>query len=629
MNDENMNDLAKKWAGKIAAAEKKYDEYYSLVDETRESYKAEQKNFNLGGMTKGAYNIFWSGIETQKPFLYFKQPKPYIDRVNKSAGKEEALACCILERALEWCLGSFDFDAKAKYARNDYLISGCGILWEEYKPELTEIVDDEGNTLEFKTGETVVSEYINPKDFVADVDHVGVWEDVTWVAKKIYMTKSDAIKNFGEEVRDMVVSEDEKDYETKQICIYEIWDKNTKSVLWLWKGDTSRFLKVSDDPLHLDGFFPLPKPIFATQTNDSIIPVPDYVMIKADLEELAGVIERMRLTMKALKVTGAYDSSFSNLANILNKDVSLLAVADFEKLKDAGGLRGVLDFMPIDQYITALQALAKRRDDIIKSIYDLTGVSDIMRGNSNAAETATAVTKKTNFGTLRNQDRQNDMQRFIRDLYRLKAEIICEQFSTETLMRFVPAAQMGDVQTVQRALALLKKDKMLGMVLSVETEEIFNQEQESKKTLEAVQTITKMVNDAFQLVSAQPKLLPLYRQMVSSIVTVMPHSRPFEAVLEQVFGNIEQELSKPKPQPKPQPNPELQLQAQKNQQDYEIKKEQNRLKAREVELKEREQAVQTSLTNKEMNLQANLKAAGIAAKQDVDSNITTGLVRGF
>ena len=101
MNDENMNDLAKKWAGKIAAAEKKYDEYYSLVDETRESYKAEQKNFNLGGMTKGAYNIFWSGIETQKPFLYFKQPKPYIDRVNKSARKEEALACCICRRFQE------------------------------------------------------------------------------------------------------------------------------------------------------------------------------------------------------------------------------------------------------------------------------------------------------------------------------------------------------------------------------------------------------------------------------------------------------------------------------------------------------------------------------------------------
>ena len=148
-------------------------------------------------------------------------------------------------------------------------------------------------------------------------------------------------------------------------------------------------------------------------------------MIKADLDELNSVIERMRLTMKALKVTGAYDNAFSNLANILNKDVTLLALSDFDKLKDAGGLKGVVDFMPIEQYVTALQALAQRRDDLVKNIFDITGVSDIMRGNSNASETATAVTKKTNFGTLRNQDRQNDMQRFIRDIYRLKAEIIC------------------------------------------------------------------------------------------------------------------------------------------------------------------------------------------------------------
>ncbi len=627
MNDENMNDLAKKWADKISTAEKEYNMYSQLIDETRKSYKSQSLQNAYELKTKGAYNIFWSGIETQKPFLYFKQPKPYIDRVNKISNSVEALACKILERALEWCLGSFDFDAKAKYARNDYLISGCGILWEEYKPELTEIVDDEGNTLEFKTGETVVSEYVDPKDFVADIDHVGVWEDVTWVAKKIYMTKSDAIKNFGEEVREIVVSDDEKDYETKQICIYEIWDKSSRRVFWLWKDKQNHFLKVSDDPLHLDGFFPLPKPIFATQTNDSIIPVPDYVMIKADLEELAGVIERMRLTMKAIKISGVYDSSFSNLANILNKDVTLLAMADFDTLKDAGGLRGVLDFMPIDQYITALQALAQRRDDIIKSVYDLTGVSDIMRGNSNAAETATAVTQKTNFGTLRNQDRQNDMQRFIRDLYRLKAEIICEQFSPETFKSFLSPEDYQDINVFNQAIELLKTEKMLGMVLSVETEEVFNQEQEAQKTLEAIQTITKMINDAFQVVSAQPKLLPLYRQMVNAVVSTIPRSRPFEAVIEQVFVDIEKQISQPTP---PQsPSPALQLQAQKNQQDYEIKKEQNRLKAREVELKEREQAVQTSLTNKEMNLQAELKAAGIAAKQDVDSNITTGLVRGF
>ena len=625
--NENMNDLAKLWADKIHHAEKKYDDYYKLVDETRESYKAKQKVDVSGLKTKGAYNIFWSGIETQKPFLYFKQPKPYIDRINKNANPAEALACKILERALEWDLSRFDFDAKAKYARNDYLISGCGILWEEYKPEFRQIVNAVGETVDVKIGETVVSEYIDPKNFIADVDHVGIWEDVVWIAKKLFMTKSDAIRNFGEEIRDFLVEKDEKDYETKQICVYEIWDKESTRVFWLWKDELSRFLKVSDDPLGISGFFPCPKPIFATQTNDSIIPVPDYAMIKADLDELSGVIERMRLTMRALKVSGAYDSSFSNLANILSKDVSLLAVADFEKLREAGGIKGIIDFMPVDQYITALQALAQRRDDIIKSVYQITGVSDIMRGNADPNETATAVTRKTNFGTLRNQDRQNDMQRFIGDLYRLKAEIICEQFSAETLMQFLTPEDLQNQEAVNQAIELLKTDKMRGMMLSVETEEVYNQEQEAQKTIEATQTVTKMISEAFQLVSAQPLLLPLYRQMVNAVVATIPRSRPFEAVIEKVFSAIEQQLNQPK-QP-PQPTPDIMVKQQKNQQEYEIKKEQNAIKAREIALKEQAERTKLELTNKEMDLQADLKAAEIAAKQDVNANITTGFVKGF
>ena len=223
----------------------------------------------------------------------------------------------------------------------------CGILWEEYKPEFQAVIGADGKPAEVKSGETVVSEYIDPKNFIADVDHVGVWEDVIWIARKQQMSKVQAVETFGDEARFILAEDEGSDYKPKSICVYEIWDKESKRVFWLWKDELSRFLKVSEDPLNISGFFPCPKPIFATQTNDSIIPVPDYVMIKADLEELSGVIERMRLTMKALKVSGAYDSSFSRLANILDKDVSLLAVADFDKLKSAGGIRGVIDFMQL------------------------------------------------------------------------------------------------------------------------------------------------------------------------------------------------------------------------------------------------------------------------------------------
>lgn len=435
-----MNSEAAGWAAKIRAAEKAYADYYELVDETRRRYKNRRGGAG-GGMTSGAaFNVFWSGIETQKPFLYFKQPRPCIDRLNKTGKPAEAMACRILERALEWNLGKFDFDSAAKYARNDFLISGCGILWEQYRPELVSVASDEGGEAEIKTGETVVSEYVDPKNFLADTQ-AGIWEEVSWIAKKMNIGLKEAVTAFGEKA---LLRELADKPAGGQICVYEIWDKSERRVMWLSCRGEPHFLKTADDPLGLSGFFPCPKPVFASQTNDSLIPEPDYVMIKPDLEELSGVIERMNLTIKALKVTGAYDSSFANLGDILNKDVALVSMADFDRLKSAGGLRGVIDFMPIEQYITALESLARRRDDIIQNIYRVTGISDIMRGSSTPSDTATAVRQKTSFGTLRNQDRQNDMQRFICDLYRLKAEIICEQFSTETLLRFLTPEEAAE-----------------------------------------------------------------------------------------------------------------------------------------------------------------------------------------
>lgn len=120
-----------------------------------------------------------------------------------------------------------------------------------------------------------------------------------------------------------------------------------------------------NDPLGLKGFFPCPKPVFATMTNNSIIPTPDYSMIKEMLAELDGINNRMRMTMKALKVSGCYDNSFPELKSILNKDVTLVSLNDFQKLKDNGGIRGIIDFMPVEQYIAALEQLAVRRQDII------------------------------------------------------------------------------------------------------------------------------------------------------------------------------------------------------------------------------------------------------------------------
>lgn len=582
-NVTNRKLLRDKWQQKIQAAEKKYAEYYDLTTEIREYYRNARR--------RNKQNIFWATVETLKPFLYFKQPTPFVVRSSKTAGDVENLAATILERALYWNMKQFDFDSVVKYARNDFLLSGMGVLWEQYNPSFYRVGD-----AFLKNHEQVDTVYVNPTNFLADTQQVDVWEDVTWIARKTCLDLDEVAENFAPAAVEYLAAHFG---DSARITVYEIWDKPTKSVYFYSPEYPVDFLDVYEDSLHLSGFFPCPKPIMATLSNDGIIPVPDYVEIKNLLDELDGVNNRMRLTMQALKVSGCYDSSFPELANILDKDVTLISLSDFEKLKDAGGIKGIIDFAPIDQYVSALSTLAQRRQTLISSIYEVTGVSDIMRGSSKVGETATAVMQKTNFGTLRNQDRQNDMQRFLKDLLKIKAEIICEQFAPEFLLSFLNPNECKDMDTALKAVKLLKSDKLRSMIIDLETDGCFDLEKDEQKTLTVLKNVHEIISQAFGIVSQQPALLPLYRQMLESAVATMPRARQFDAVMEQAFGKIAQDLNTPEAEDKqlPQNNAVLELQKQKNDQDFAIKKEQNQIKREELNLKKAEALAQ--LTEKQ------------------------------
>lgn len=636
-----MNDDVKKWIDRITSAEKKWQVYHDLIKEIREYYKNEKK--------KNKQNIFWSSIETLKPFIYFKAPTPYVERRSKVANPIEDAACKILETALIHNLDSQDFDGVIKYARNDYLLSGLGLTYEKFEPVI-EQVSQQIETVGPITGETITQSmsaevmteakvettYFDPKKVLFDCNHVAVWEDCEWVAQIIEMTKREAIAQFGEEIASQIVErgfslEEELDRATK---VYRIWDKKGQKIIYLAKEVKDRFLRVDDDVLKIDGFYPFPKPIFATMANDGLIPVPDYSEIKCQLDELDGINARMKLTQQALKVAGAYDGSFPELANILDKDVTLIQVSDFDKVREKGGIDGFVGFMPIGQYIEALKALAERRAQLMSAIYEITGVSDIMRGNADPNETATAVTKKTNFGTLRNQDRQNDFQRYLTDVLKIKAEIICEMFTPELLAQY--ADSETNPQIVDAAIQLLKSDKLRNLTLGIETDTSFMQDEEAEKTLDAVKTIHEMITAAFQTVSAQPALLTLYKKMIESVVVTLPNTRQFTAAIDDTFNRIEQELAQPDEE---QPNPDViraqadMMRAQadqvKNANEYQVKQEANAIKEQEVQLKKQAEDNKVMMANKEAEMQYALKQEELALKGETNENITTGYVGGF
>lgn len=591
MTEINLNDKEKlqEWFDKTAAAEKNYAPYHQLIKTIRQYYR--------GDIKKDKQNIFWSSIETLKPFLYFKQPVPFIERKSKTADKAANLACEILEKALQWDLEQSDFDSIIKYARNDFLLSGMGVAIERYKPTFAIIKDEQGQDIKIKIAEQVNTEYLDPLNFIADSQKVGIWEDCTWFAIRHYVSLAEVVEQFGSEVAaDCAYSPTQTD---KIVEVFEIWDKSSQKVMYISRQFPHRFLKIVDEGLNLSNFYPIPKPLLASTTNDSLIPVPDYIQIKPLLDELDGITSRMEKTMKAIKVSGCYDNAFPELANILNKEVTLVSITDFDRLKSAGGIKNIVDFMPIEQYINALQALALRRQDIISAIYEITGVSDIMRGTSNVVETATAVEKKTNFGTLRNQDRQNDMQRFITEIFKIKAEIICEQFSKNKLLSFL-SKEDAALPEADLAVALLKKDHLRGLILGVESDTSYNENEVFARNLNAITSINNIINQAFDAVSKQPLLLDLYRHMITSLVAGLSNARQYESVLDDCFDRIAKEFAKPDEDDNTailQQQQLIQNQQQKLCADYALKKEQNDLKRLELMLKYQPQT-QASL-NKE------------------------------
>ncbi|MBQ7659397.1 MAG: hypothetical protein IJS26_01440 [Alphaproteobacteria bacterium] len=609
------------WIKKIEKAEKKYAPYFDLIGDIRRYYKNEN--------ARNEQNMFWTTIETLKPFLYFKGPKPFVQQQHQTGDLSASCACRILEKALKWDLAQFDFDGIMKYVRNDFLLFGFASAYEQYVPKFKKasLVKNGSETVfDVLDDETIETIYIKPEDFIADVEKVDVWEDVSWFARKIEMSRNEIINQFGKELASFLCPS--KDTFQDNITVYEIWDKTDKQILYLAKECDSRFLKIRKNAAEITGFFAMPKPLFATLANDGLIVVPDYVQLKPLLNELQGITSRMQLTMQAIKVSGAYDNSFPELANILNKEVTLVAVSDFDRLKENGGLKGIMDFAPIEQYVNALQALALRRQDIIDQIYEMTGVSDIMRGTSDKTETATAVTKKTNFGTLRNQDRQNELLRFITDLLTIKAEMICECFSAEHLKMFADSDVAPEI--ADKAVMLLKENKLRGMILGVETDISLIQEEVALKIQNALGVIHNLIVQAFNVVSSQPLLLPLYKQMILSVLQTLPNARQYEQILEKTFDSIALELQK---QPTPVLNTallQIKQQEQKMMLDHRMKEKEFALKTAEFSLKEKEQKDKKELTEKEMNLQALLKAKQIEKNQAKnDANISTGYVKEF
>lgn len=444
--EESPAGVVRRWLLELKQADKREKRWRDEAKKTWKKYRQEEN-------AKHSFNILWSNTETLRPAVYNRLPTPDVRRRFRDEDPVGKTVSEVLSRATEYMLDSGDAHETFELSALDMLICGRAVARVRYVPSLSQVgqpeeaedpshESQEGDDEELEWQQATV-EHVQWDDFRMGPGKC--WKEVPWIAFRHRFGRHELTRMFGEvgkmlpldDVDDEEIRAAEKDasepiFRTAEV--WEIWDKETKRVIFVCQKYIKEPLKVEDDPLELSGFFPTPKPLYAVEDSTSMVPVILYALYKQQAEELDRVSTRINKVVDAIRVRGIYDSTISELASLMKgADNDLIPAQSVSALIERGGLDKAIWMLPIEVMANVLQVLYQQREATKQVIYEITGISDILRGQTNAAETATAQNIKNEWGTLRIQRMQREVQRFIRDIVRMMAEIIGQQFLPETL----------------------------------------------------------------------------------------------------------------------------------------------------------------------------------------------------
>jgi hypothetical protein len=418
------------WLQAIEAARKEEEGWRKTAEETVKRYRDEEKRGDK------RFNILFANVQTVLPAIYNSTPVPDVRRRFGDADAVGKIASQVLERAISYSADVYDFDGTMRGSCWDMEVAGRGAVRVRYDAEVN------GDAIAY---ETVSCDYVDWRDFIRGPGRR--WSEVPWIGFEHRLTREELVAKFGaigktmtlDFMSDTVKRDDPRDVPDifKRGTVYEIWDKQRREVLFVAKSVPDRVLKREPDPLGLRDFFPLPRPLYSVLETGSLVPLVPYSLYRDQADELDRVTRRITGLIEVLKFRGLRASEiteFENLAKASDGEfVPVDNIQQFLGSTGGGGLERALWMMPIEQLVSTIRELVIHREQIKQVIYEITGLSDILRGATQASETATAQQLKAQWGSLRIQDRQAEVQRFARDLIRLKAEIIAEKFQPQTL----------------------------------------------------------------------------------------------------------------------------------------------------------------------------------------------------
>jgi hypothetical protein len=593
--DDTPEGQARRWALEFQAARKEVKEFHDQGDTAIKAYLDERTD-----ATEDDHhvNLYASNMQTIAAIMYGKTPK--VDcarRYADSADDAARVSAEVLERVLNLDIetgGDCYTDALAS-CLDDRLKPGLGIARLRYEVEWGEtpakepLMDEEGfekapavPSRKVKKQEKVEVEYVYWKDFLWSVSRT--WKDVRWVAFRYQMSRKALEKRFPKYGKDVPLNSKQggaagdvvdalKNTPWGRADIWEVWSKEDGGTYWVCEG-FDKCLDFQEDPYQLEGFFPCPRPMVANVTTSRFVPKPDYALHR-DLYDNYNLINmRIALLVQALQVRGLYDATAGEEVGRLLKEAGLnelIPIKNWPLLIEKGGIAGIIQWMPLEQIVNALAVLVQQRQVQQALIGQITGFSDIIRGQAETQTTATEQSIKAKYASVRLQAFQDEFARFASDLARIKAELISKHFDAQTLMEMANVAYTPDAQNpqlVQQAVQLIKSDHYAYRVeVKPESVNLTDYAALKQERTEVMAAVAGYIQTAGPLAASTPQLAPALLQLLQWLVSGIRGSQEVEGILDQAIVVAQQAAQNPPPQQQQGPDPKLQAAQMKGQMD--------------------------------------------------------------
>jgi hypothetical protein len=586
----------KSWLDDITAYEREFKRWESRVEKIQKRYKDDQRGSAESARAK--FNILWSNVQTLSAATYSKVPKPDVSRRFRDNDPVGRVSSLILERGLDYHIQHYNqYKSTLRADVLDRFLGGRATAWVRYEPhfragslpvdgvEVTDDVDEPGEELDY---ECAAVDYVHWKDFGHSVART--WEEVNRVWRVVYMTRRGLVERFGEEKAKLIpMDASPKDFDgaspevskvgdaIDRARIFEGWDKQEKRAYWFSKG-VKDFLDERDDPLGLEEFFPCPRPLYATLTNDSLVPIPDYTLYQDQANELDVLADRKDGLIKALQVKGVYDASAGvELARIFTEgeNNSLLPMKNWAAFAEKNGLQGSINLVDIKPIAEALVRVIETERSVKEDVYEITGISDIVRGQTQASETATAQQIKGQYANLRLKAYQEEVARFATDILQIMAQIVCGKFSPQTILAISAADQLSeqDKTLIPKALELLiGRERMqdpnadpgpnplrsFRVEVSADTLVYLDEQAEKESRVEFLTATGGFIEKMSAVLMQTPPeakgpVVGLLMEMLKFGVTGFKVGKNIEGAFDETAEKLKQIANQPQPSPQPDP----------------------------------------------------------------------------